>query len=124
MTSTVTSESSDNLQSTLGRALHNYSRTTDIDLTNHPSLDKFQNCCSPDDVVRLLLERETASESDWEKYRRLIEGLLPVVQIVCGLSGAIDGVADLVSPEFLLSDHIQILATGTIATHESDILWH
>ena len=105
MTSTITS--SDNLGSTLGRALHNYSGTTGIDLTNHPSLDKFQNCRSPDDVVQLLLlERETPSESDRNKYRELIDRLLPAVQILCGFSGVVDGAADLVSPEFLLSDHI------------------
>jgi hypothetical protein len=105
MTSTITS--SDNHGSILGRALHNYSGTTGIDLTNHPSLDKFQNCRSPDDVVQLLLpERETASQRDRDKYRDLIDRLLPVVQIVCGVSGVVDGAADLVSPEFLASDYI------------------
>jgi hypothetical protein len=97
---------SDNLRSTFDRALHDYSWTTGIDLTNHRLLDKFQNCRSPDDVVQLLLERETASESDKDKYRNLIDRLLPVVQIVCGFSGVVDGEADLVSSGFLLSDHI------------------
>jgi fungal STAND N-terminal Goodbye domain len=104
MTSTITS--SDNHGSILGRALHNYSGTTGIDLTNHPSLDKFQNCRSPDDVVQQLLGQETAFESDRDKYRDLIDRLLPVVQIVCGFSGVVDGAADLVSPEFLASDYI------------------
>ena len=106
MTSTIKLESSDNLGSTLDRALRDYSGTTGIDLTSHPSLDKFQNCRYPDDVVQLLLERETPSESDRNKYRELIDRLLPAVQILCGFSGLVDGAADLVSPEFLLSDHI------------------
>jgi len=99
MTSTITS--SDNLGLTLGRTLHDYSGTAGIDLTNHLSLDKFQNCCSPDDVVQLLLlERETPSESDRNKYRELIDRLLPAVQILCGFSGLVDGAADLVSSDY------------------------
>jgi hypothetical protein len=103
-----TTKSSDDLLSTLDRALRDYSRTTGIDLTNHPSVDKFQNCRSPDDVVQLLLERETAFESDRDKYRDLIGCLLSVIQIVCGFSGIVDAAADLqvVSSGFLLSDHI------------------
>jgi hypothetical protein len=105
MTSTITS--SDNLGSILDRALHDYSGTTGINLTSHPSLNKFQNCRSPDDVIQLLLlQRKTASKSDRDTYRELICRLLPVVQIVCGLSGVVDGAADLVSSGFLLSDHI------------------
>jgi hypothetical protein len=103
MTSTITSSA--NPPSTLDRAFHDYSGTTGIDLINHPSFNKFQNCRSPDDVVQQLLERETAFESDRDKYRDLIDRLLPVVQTVCGFSG-VDDAADLVSPEFLLSDHI------------------
>jgi hypothetical protein len=98
MISTI--KSSDEPRSTLDRALRNYSRTTGIDLTNHPSVDKFQNCHSPDDVVQLLLERKNAFESDRDKYRDLIDRLLPVVQIVCELSGVVDGPADLVSLNF------------------------
>ena len=97
---------SDNLPSSLDRALHDYSGTTGIDLSNHPSVNKFQNCRSPNDIVQLLLERETAFESDRDKYRDLIDRLLPVVQIVCELSGVVDGAADPVSSGFLLSDHI------------------
>jgi hypothetical protein len=104
MTSTITSSA--NPLSTLDRAFHDYFGTTGIDLTSHPSVDKFQNCRSPDDVVQVLLGREIAFESDRDKYRDLIDRLLPVVQIVCGFSGVIDGAANLVSSEFLLSDHI------------------
>jgi hypothetical protein len=104
MISTI--KSSDEPRPTPYRALRDYIRTTGIDLTNHPSVDKFQNCRSPNDIVQLLLERETAFESDRDKYRDLIDRLLPVVQIVCGLSGVVDGAADLVSSGFLLSDHI------------------
>jgi hypothetical protein len=98
MTSTITSSA--NPLSTLDRAFHDYLWTTGIDLTSHPSLDKFQNCRSPDDVVQLLLERETASQSDRNKYRKLIDCLLPIVQIICGFSGVVDGAADLVSSDF------------------------
>jgi fungal STAND N-terminal Goodbye domain len=92
--------SSANPLSTLDRAFHDYFKTTGIDLTSHPSVNKFQNCRSPDDVVQQLPERETASESDRGKYRDLIDRLLPVVQIICGFSGVVDGVADLVSSDF------------------------
>jgi fungal STAND N-terminal Goodbye domain len=92
--------SSANPLSTLDRAFHDYFKTTGIDLTSHPSVNKFQNCCSPDDVVQQLPERETASESDRDKYRDLIDRLLPVIQIICGFSGVVDRVADLVSSDF------------------------
>jgi hypothetical protein len=106
MTSTITFSA--NPLSTIDRAFYDYFETSGIDLTSHPSVNKFQNCHSPDDVVQQLLEREplAAPESDRDKYRDLIDRLLPAVQIVCGFSGIIDGVADLVSSEFLLSDHI------------------
>lgn len=116
--------SSDNLRSAIDRALDDYSKATGMDLSNHPSVDKFQNCRSPDDVVQLLLERKTAFENDRDKYCELINRLLPVFQIVCEFSGIVDEVADLVSSEFPLSNYISILPTGTTTTNESDIYCH
>ena len=79
--------SSSNFQSILDAALDNYHKHTGIDLTKHPSATQLQNCHSPDDVVQLLLERETSFKDYREKYRKFIDRLRPVVKVIHALSG-------------------------------------
>jgi len=52
--------SSSNFQSILDVALNGSHKHTGIDLTKHPTAAQLQNCQAPDDVVQLLLERETS----------------------------------------------------------------
>jgi len=66
MSSTMTS--STNFQSILDAAFVNYVTQTGIDIAKHPSADKLQGCRSPEDVIRVLLERETAFKNYREKY--------------------------------------------------------
>jgi len=87
MSSMATSTS--NFQSILDAALDHYHKQTGIDLTKHPFAEQLQNCHSPDDVVQLLLERETSFKDYREKYRKLIDYLRPVVKVIHALSGII-----------------------------------
>ena len=97
MPSMATSPS--NFQSILDAALDDYHKHTGIDLTKHPSAAQLQNCHSPDDVVQLLLERETSFKDYREKYRKLIDCLRPVVKVVHALSGILGEGTGLVSDQ-------------------------
>ena len=91
--------SSSNFQSILDAALDDYHKHTGIDLTKHPSAAQLQNCHSPDDVVQLLLERETSFKDYREKYCKLIDCLRPVVKVIHALSGILGEGAGLVSDQ-------------------------
>ena len=88
---------SPNFQSILDAALDNYHKQTGIDLTNHPSAEQLQNCHSPDDVVKLLLERESTFKDYRDKYRKLIDCLRPVVNVIHAFSAILVDVSGLVS---------------------------
>jgi hypothetical protein len=91
------SSATSSFQTILVAALDNYFNQTGIDLTKHPSAEQFQNCRSPDDVLRLLLERESAFTDYRNKYRKLIDSLRPVVQVVHATSSILGEAAGLVS---------------------------
>jgi hypothetical protein len=76
-----------NFQSVLDAALDSYVKQTGVDITKHPSAEKLQNCHSPEDVIQLLSEGETAFKDYRDKYRNLIGHLRPVVRIVYAFSG-------------------------------------
>ena len=50
---------------------------------------KIQNCHSREDVIQLLLEREFAFKDYRDKYRKLIDCIRPVVQVVHAFSGVL-----------------------------------
>jgi len=91
--------SSSNFQSILDTALDDYHKKTGIDLTKHPFADQLQNCHSPDDIIHLLLERESSFKDYRAKYRKLIDCLRPVVKVIHALSGIIGEGAGLVSDQ-------------------------
>ncbi len=95
MSSTTTS--CPTFQSIFHAALESYAKQTGIDLTNHPSADKLQDCHSPDDVLRILSERESAFQDYRDKYRNLIDHLRPVVQVVHAFSAVLGEAAGFVS---------------------------
>ena len=95
MSSTTTSSA--NFQSILDAAFDAYAKQTGIDLLKHPSVDKLQDCRSPDDVLQILSERESAFKDHRDQYRKLIDRLRPVVQVVHGFSALLGEVAGLVS---------------------------
>jgi hypothetical protein len=84
-------------QSILNAAFESYAKQTGIDLSKHPSADKLQNCHSTEDVIQLLLERETAFDNYRDKYRKLIDCFRPIVQVVHAFSRVLGEAADLVS---------------------------
>ena len=83
MSSTATSSS---FQPIIDAALVNYRNQTKVDLTKHPSADKLQNSSSLDDVLQLLLERETTFNVYRDKHRKLIDSFRPIVQAVHAFS--------------------------------------
>jgi hypothetical protein len=106
MSSTTTTSA--NFQSILDAALHSYAKQTGIDLIKHPSADKLQNCRSPDDVLQILLERESVFKDHRDQYRNLFDSLRPVVHVVHAVSSILGKVAGLVSAGIVssLSDHV------------------
>jgi hypothetical protein len=100
--------SSSNFQSILDAALDSYAKQTGIDLTKHPSANKLQNCRSPDDVLQILSERESAFKDYRDQYRNLIDRVRPVVQVVHALSAVLGEVAGLVSSVIVFVSSSQI----------------
>jgi len=84
-------------QSILDAALDNYSKQTGIDLTKHPSVlaEQLKNCRTSDDVVPILLERESAFRDYREKYRSLIDCLRPIIPVVHAFSSVLGEVDSL-----------------------------
>jgi hypothetical protein len=89
--------STTSFQSILDAALDDYSNQTGIQLSNHPSAEQLQNCQTPDDIIRLLLQKEKEFKDYRAKYRKLIDFLRPVVQVVHGFSNVLGDAAGLVS---------------------------
>jgi hypothetical protein len=121
-----TTISSANFQPILDAALDSYSKQTGIDLTKHPSADKLENCRSPDDILQILSERESAFKGYRDQYRNLIDHLRPVVQVVHAFSTVLGEAASLVSSTGIASTLSDLsfrlpLATGAIPTNKSDI---
>ena len=84
-------------QPILDVALESYAKQTGIDLTKHPSADKLQNCRSPDDVLQILSERESAFKDYRDQYRNLIGRVRPIVQVIHAFSAVLGEVAAFVS---------------------------
>ena len=81
--------SSATFKSILDAALESYVKQTGVDIIKHPSAERFQNCLSPEDVILLLSEGETAFKDYRDKYRKMIDHLRPVVRIVYAFSGTL-----------------------------------
>ena len=90
-------------QSILDAALDSYAKQTGVDLTRHPSADKLQNCRSPDDVLRILSERESAFKDYRDKYRNLVDHFCPIVQVVHAFSAVLGEAAGIVGSSIVLS---------------------
>jgi hypothetical protein len=99
----LTSESqtppSSTFKSLFDAALHDYLQQTGVDLINYrsPDSDKLENCHSPEDIIQLLSERKTEFTDYRDKYRKLIDPLVPVVRVAHMISGVLGAAAGLVS---------------------------
>jgi len=92
--------SSSSFQPILDATLVNYRKQTKVDLTKHPSAEKLQNCSSLDDVLQLLLEKETAFNVYRDKHHKLIDSLRPIVRIVHAFSTICGEAAGLVGDQY------------------------
>jgi len=95
--------SSSSFQLILDAALLNYRNQTKVDLTKHPSADKLQNSSSLDDILQLLLERESAFNVYRDKHRKLVDSLRPIVQAVHAFSTICGEAAGLVRDQHDIS---------------------
>ena len=86
-----------NFQAILDAALDNYARQTGVNIAEHPSVDKLQNCHSPEDIIQLLTEKETELKGHRDKYSNLIDHIRPVIRTVHAFSSALDTAAEIVS---------------------------
>ncbi|KAH9962374.1 hypothetical protein BC827DRAFT_216055 [Russula dissimulans] len=119
-----TNASSAQFQSILDAAFDSYAKKTGIELTKHPSADKLQDCHSPEDVIKLLLEREAAFKDHRDKYRQLIDCLRPVVKVVHGFSrflGEASGLVPLPLTKaiFVSVDVLLSAANGVSASYDA-----
>lgn len=89
MSTSLKTTSCPSFQSVFDAALEGYTKQTGIELAKHPTAYKIQNCHSPEDVIQLLLERESAFKDYRDKYRKLIDCIRPVVQVVHAFSGVL-----------------------------------
>lgn len=105
-------ESTGNFQAILDGALDSYVAETGVDITKHPSADKLQNCHSPEDIILLLLERETAFKDYRDtKFCDLIDRICPAVRVVHALSNVLGEVTSLVCSEALDCRNLIIYAS-------------
>ena len=68
-------------------ALADYAKITGIDLSNNPFATTIKQSNSPEAVLQLLQERESAFKEYRDGDRRLISCLSPVVKVLQAFSG-------------------------------------
>jgi|SRR5712671_5362826 len=78
-------------------ALGEYAKQTGIDLSNDPFAEEIQLFKSPDDVLRLLQNREKGFKEYRDKNRTLISCLTPAVNVIHAFSATLSEVVSLVS---------------------------
>ena len=115
-----------NFQAIFDAALDNYARQTGVNIAEHPSVDKLQNCRSPEDIVRLLTEKETVLKGHREKYRNLINHIRPVIRTVHAFSSVLDTAAEIVSLALRCCNRLEYVYTfqGAIPADKGDVCRH
>src|SRR5712672_2507259 len=78
-------------------ALGEYAKQTGKDLSKDPFAEKIQLFESPDDILRLLQERERAFKQYRDRNRTLISCLTPAVNVIHVLSATLGEAVSLVS---------------------------
>ncbi|KAH9975096.1 hypothetical protein BGW80DRAFT_1444660 [Lactifluus volemus] len=66
----------------ISKALSDYAKQTDIDLTKNPFADQFHSCHSAEAISKLLQSRVEAFKSYRDEHRKLIKCLNPVFQFL------------------------------------------
>ena len=96
LTGPIAPEPSSNIQSII-YALADYSKETGIDLSNNPLASALEQYNSPEDILRLLLQREKAFKEYRDNNRRLINCLSPAVKVLQAFSGILGEAVSLVT---------------------------
>lgn len=78
-------------------ALVNYTEVTGIDLSTNPFAAAIEHSNSPEDILKLLQEREKAFRGYRDGNRRLINCLGPAVKVIQAFSGILGEAVSLVS---------------------------
>jgi hypothetical protein len=78
-------------------ALADYTKVTEIDLSNNPFAAAIEHSNYPEAILELLQEREKAFKEYHDGDRRLIGCLRPAVEVIHSFSGILDSAVSLVS---------------------------
>ena len=93
---------STSFQPILDAALTDYTKQVAIELANHPLVDTFQFCGSPNDVLKLLDDTINQFGDFRNGNRKLLNWLSPVVHVARTLSAALGASITLVSQDILV----------------------
>jgi len=105
-TSQAASQSSISNVRLITHALADYAKITGIDLSNSPFATALEQSNSPEAILELLQERETAFKEYRDGNRRLIRCLSPAVKVIQAFSGILGEAVSQVSHK---SDLITLL---------------
>jgi hypothetical protein len=105
MSSTGQATSSPSTIQSIIDALADYTKVTGIDLSNNPFAAAIEHSNSPEAILELLQERETAFKEYRNENRRLISCLRPAVKVIHSFSSILGEAASLVSYTSHTGDH-------------------
>ena len=97
MSSTAQATSSTLTIQSIIDALADYTKVTGIDLSKNSFAAAIEHLTSPEAVLELLQERESAFKEYRDTNRRLISSLRPVVKVIQAFSGILGEAVSLVS---------------------------
>jgi hypothetical protein len=122
MSSTTPSSSNFHL---ISKALSDYAKRTDIDLTKHPFAHQFHSCDSAEAISELLQGRVEAFKDYRDEHCKLIKCLNPVFQFLHVFSATLGAAVSKYAPSGSNSYYnITLQPSGTISTCEGSLCRH
>jgi hypothetical protein len=117
--------STSNIQLIIDAALDDYTKITGIDLSKSPFASTLEQSNSPEDILRLLQEREKAFKDYRDDYRRLMSCLSPAVKVIQLFSGILGEAVSLVSYYtcHLVSYLITMTSSGPLSASKRVVCW-
>jgi fungal STAND N-terminal Goodbye domain len=108
-------------------ALADYAKETGIDLTQLPFSNQVQNCDSANAIFQLLQDKSNQFRAYWDKHRKLINCLNPVVQFLHGVSDTLGEALVIVSlpiQSVFSRYNFTVAPAGTVSTSKGNICRH
>jgi hypothetical protein len=105
-------------------ALANYTKITEIDLSNNSFAAAIRYSNSPEAILELLQEREKAFKEYCDGKRRLISCLRPAVEVIHSFSGILCSAVGLVSNTYHPGDPFNMTSLGPVFTNKRFVCWH